>query len=102
MAWLRIVTYRCPETVEAALETLGDVTEKTEDYLRILRQQQGFLGAHWGFDESPGRIVVVSYWASREAIADAGFVLKYLQQRAPWPAVQLDEELMVEVLDPAT
>lgn len=99
MAWLRVVTYRIPETHEAALAALGDVTEQTDDYLRILHQQRGFLGAHWGFADDPGSLVVVSYWADVAAIEEAAFVLKYLQQRAPWPAVQLGEELMFEVLD---
>lgn len=99
MAWLRIVTYRIPDNKDDALAALGDVTEKTDDYIRILRQQKGFLGAHWGFGEDAGSMVVVSYWSTAAAIEEGGFVLKYLQQRAPWPAVQLMEELMFEVLD---
>ncbi len=95
--WMRVVTYRVPADPVDAARALGDVDEKTNDFIRILRQQEGFLGAHWGMDVAPGRMIVVSYWASRQAVADADFVLKYLQQRAPWPAVQLEGQLLFEL-----
>ncbi|MGQ0845383.1 MAG: antibiotic biosynthesis monooxygenase family protein [Sporichthyaceae bacterium] len=94
---MRVVTWRIPTDPVDAVRALGDVDEKIGDFIRILHQQKGFLSAHWGMDVEPGRMAVVSYWASREAIEDADFVLKYLQQRAPWPAVQVEEQMLFEL-----
>lgn len=94
---MRVVTYRIPVEPDECALALGDVDEKTSDFLRILHQQAGFLAAQWGLDSEPGTMVVVTFWNSREAFEAAGFVLKYLQQRVPWPQVQVAQEIAFEL-----
>lgn len=100
MSWLRIVTYRVPDSGPDAAAALEDVVTKIPEFLRILRQQAGFMAGHWGVDPEGGPVFVLTRWGSREDIEAANFVLKYLQQRAPFPAVQLLEEMTFEDGEP--
>lgn len=94
---MRVVNYRMPEDEGDAAQALEDVTSNIPDFLRILRQQSGFLAGNWGVCTLTGNLVVVTYWRGQSDIESAAFVLRYLQQRAPWPSAPMISELALDL-----
>jgi hypothetical protein len=86
--WLRIVTYDLANCDEAELNRMKDITQQV---LRDLAQQHGYQLGYWGYNPEESAMHAVTFWASRDAIDEAGEVLKWVHAERARAGVKVRE-----------
>jgi heme-degrading monooxygenase HmoA len=57
-------------TAQAGAEGLGKLIDLAEQQLPAARQRPGFQGYHVLADDETGKVIIISYWETREQMED--------------------------------